>query len=72
MPESAIGKAMTDLELMHAAMEGPFIQEGKAVLTGKAPVAVPFRICKEVTAYTAGEGKLFLSYGGYDVCHNPK
>ena len=71
VPESAIGKAMTDLELMHAAMEGPFIQEGKAVLTGKAPVAVLSEYVKEVTAYTAGEGKLFLSYGGYDVCHNP-
>lgn len=53
-----------------AVLEG--IESGIAVLTGRAPVSVLQEYTKEVTAYTKGSGKLFLSYGGYDVCHNAK
>ena len=72
VPEQFTGRAMTDLKMRHASMEGPKLEEGMAVLVGKAPVASLQEYVKEVTAYTKGNGKLFLSYGGYDVCSNPE
>lgn len=66
VPEGFIGRAMTDLE--GAVLEG--IESQIAVLTGRAPVSVLQEYTKEVTAYTKGNGRLSLSYGGYDVCHN--
>ncbi len=72
VPEGTVGRAMTDIEMRRGTMEGPEIQNGTAVLTGKAPVALFCEYAKEVAAYTKGSGKLFLSYGGYDVCHNPE
>ncbi len=70
VPESSIGRAMTDLERMHAVFETPELQNGTAVLTGSAPVALIQDYPKEVTAYTRGEGKLFCSQQGYGICHN--
>lgn len=46
------------------------IENGTAVLTGRAPVSVLQEYGKEVTAYTKGEGRLSFCYGGYDLCHN--
>lgn len=70
VPEGSIGRAMTDLERMHAAFEAPELQNGTAVLTGSAPVALIQDYPKEVTAYTRGEGKMFCSLQGYGICHN--
>lgn len=70
VPEGSIGRAMTDLERMHAAFEVPELQNGTAVLTGSAPVALIQDYPKEVTAYTRGEGKMFCSLQGYGICHN--
>ena len=70
VPESNIGRAMTDLERMHGTFETPEIQNGQAILTGSVPVALMQDYQKEVTAYTRGEGKLFCSIQGYGVCHN--
>lgn len=70
VPESNIGRAMTDLERMHGTFETPEIQNGQAIITGSVPVALMQDYQKEVTAYTRGEGKLFCSIQGYGVCHN--
>lgn len=72
VPEAFLGHAMTDLQLRHGSMERPAIRDGIAVITGKAPVSVMQEYAKELAAYTRGSGRLFLSYGGYDICHNPK
>ncbi|MBO5372940.1 MAG: TetM/TetW/TetO/TetS family tetracycline resistance ribosomal protection protein [Lachnospiraceae bacterium] len=70
IPENMVGRAMMDIEKMHGTMEGPMHEEGTAVLKGRAPVAAMQEYAREVTAYTRGEGRLFLSYGGYFPCHN--
>lgn len=70
LPETAVGRAMTDIEKMKGTIEGPQNNGGYCVLTGKAPVSLMQEYAREVTAYTKGEGKLSLSYGGYDLCHN--
>ncbi|MBO5302765.1 MAG: TetM/TetW/TetO/TetS family tetracycline resistance ribosomal protection protein [Lachnospiraceae bacterium] len=70
IPENMVGRAMTDIEKMQGTMEGPFHNEECTVLKGLAPVATMQEYAREVTAYTRGEGHLFLSYGGYYPCHN--
>lgn len=72
LPEGSIGRAMTDLERMYASFQPPELQNGQAVLTGSAPVALLQDYQKEVTAYTRGEGKLSCSLQGYGICHNPE
>lgn len=70
VPEGSIGRAMTDLERMCGRFETPQIQDGQAVLIGKAPVALLQDYQKEVTAYTKGEGRIFCNISGYGPCHN--
>ena len=70
VPEGSIGRAMTDLERMCGRFETPQIQDGQAVLIGKAPVALLQDYQKEVTAYTKGEGRILCNISGYGPCHN--
>ena len=70
VPESAIGRAMTDIEKMAGSFELPETENGMAVLTGKAPVATMRDYHKEVIAYTKGCGRLFCTLRGYEPCHN--
>lgn len=70
VPESAVGRAMTDLD----KMQGTFSMEnhgaGVAVLTGMAPMILLQDYQKEVLAYTRGEGKIYYNMKGYYPCHN--
>ncbi len=70
IPQNMVGRAMTELDQMHGSFEGPFTEGDMAVLTGSAPVACMRNYQKEVTAYTKGCGRLFLSLKGYGLCHN--
>lgn len=70
VPQNMVGRAMTELDQMHGSFEGPFTEGDMAVLTGSAPAACMRNYQKEVTAYTKGCGRLFLTLKGYDVCHN--
>lgn len=72
VPEEFVGRAMTDMEARCASMEGPSIEGGMATLSGKAPAALLWEYAKDVAAYAKGNGRLSLSYGGHDVCHNPE
>ena len=40
------------------------------MLTGSAPVANMRDYAAEVAAYTRGQGRLFCTLKGYEVCHN--
>lgn len=71
LPQSYLGRAMTDVERMSGQCAPPELNEGKAVLTGRAPVVTMRNYQKEVNAYTRGEGHLTLFSDGYDICHNP-
>ena len=39
IPDKMVGRAMTDLERRFAVFEGPVLEEGQAILTGRAPVS---------------------------------
>ncbi len=69
LPTEAVGRAMTELQQMGAAMEGPEpLADGRSVLSGTAPVAAMQGYAMRVREYTKGEGRLSLSVSGYDLC----
>jgi len=70
VPMEVVGRAMTDLGKMQGKFSDPVMQGDHAILTGTAPVVTMQEYPKEVAAYTRGEGRIFLSAGGYEVCHN--
>ena len=81
VPESAVGRAMMDIERMHGsiaydagwddvAQNDAGAKEGMRRLTGSAPVALMQNYQKEVISYTKGQGRLFTTSKGYLPCHN--
>lgn len=70
IPDKMVGRAMTDLERRFAVFEGPSLEDGMAVLTGRAPVSSLDGYQSEVTAYTSGLGHLICTLDGYGECHN--
>ncbi len=70
LPMDCIGRAMTDIGKMNGTFSEPSIQGQLAILEGTAPVATMREYPMEVVAYSRGEGKIFLSAGGYAPCHN--
>ncbi len=73
VPQTAVGRAMTDLE----RMQGKFLLEttnssdDMCTLTGNIPVATLGDYQTEVMAYTKGLGRISLQMCGYKPCHNP-
>ena len=70
VPQTMVGRAMTDLERMHGKLLPPEIEDEKAVLRGRVPVACITDYAKDVASYTGGLGELSLDPGGYEPCHN--
>ena len=70
VPEAVIGRAMTDLEKRAGTFEMAGNKDGIAVLTGTAPAATMQDYQTEVSAYTKGQGRLFMTLKGYFPCHN--
>lgn len=72
IPDTAIGKAMNDMERRHASCQVEEHENGKAVLVGKGPVVTLNGYQTEVVAYTKGLGRFTCSLTGYAPCHNTK
>ncbi len=70
LPMECVGRAMTDIGKMQGEFSDPEMQGNIAVITGTAPVATMQEYPMEVAAYTKGEGRILLSPGGYEPCHN--
>ena len=70
IPQSCVGRAMTDLDQMGAQFDPPESLGDLAVLTGSAPVAAMEEYPQTVTAYTRGLGRFSCSLRGYAPCQN--
>lgn len=81
LPESVVGRAMTDIERMHGTLDydagweqsglgADAGENGLRRLTGSAPVATMRNYQKEVISYTKGQGRLSLTNKGYLPCHD--
>ncbi|MCR5835441.1 MAG: NYN domain-containing protein [Lachnospiraceae bacterium] len=71
IPAEMIGRAMSDVERMSGTFNPPEIDNDNATITGRCPVSTMHEYYLEVVSYTKGLGKLFCTFGGYDLCHNP-
>lgn len=73
LPQSGMGKAMTDMENRHASVSIDKMgtsDEDVCVLKGKGPVSTLWDYAKDIWAYTKGKGTMSLEYAGYGDCHN--
>lgn len=70
VPSAQIGRAISDVKARFGTFSAPEMKGAFSVLSGKAPVSTLDGYAKEVAVYTSGEGRLFLTFGGYDECHN--
>ena len=72
LPTSCLGRAMTDLERMHAVIKSTeHADDGThATIYGTAPVACLHAYPAAVQAFTRGQGRISLSFHGYAPCHN--
>ena len=70
VPQTNVGRAMTDLDQMGARFDPPETIGDFAVLTGSAPVAAMEDYPQTVTAYTRGLGRFSCSLKGYEPCKN--
>lgn len=71
VPTEQIGRAISDVRLMHGVFEGPETEGEFSVIHGTAPVSLMGDYAAEVAAYTRGRGRLSLEAGGYAVCYDP-
>lgn len=70
LPTGSVGRAMADLQKMHATFQPPITDGEFSTITGMAPVATMRDYSIDLTAYTKGRGKLFCTLKGYEPCHN--
>ncbi|MBR1758251.1 MAG: TetM/TetW/TetO/TetS family tetracycline resistance ribosomal protection protein [Lachnospiraceae bacterium] len=70
IPEENLGRAMNDLTRMGGQFGAPYQEHGRAMLAGTVPVASLGDYQADVTAYSHGTGKLFVTLKGYAPCHN--
>ena len=70
IPSGMLGRAMTDIQKMQGNFQAPLQEGDTCILKGRAPVADMRDYQSQVTAYTRGEGRLFLSLSGYEPCRD--
>ena len=70
VPNENIGRAMSDIQARYGTFDLPVTEGESSVLCGKAPVATMKDYGAVVLAYTKGNGKLFCTPAGYELCHN--
>lgn len=70
IPNENVGRAMSDIQLMHGIFNPPELDGEMSVLTGSAPVSAMCDYAGTVRQYTRGVGKLSCTLKGYEPCHN--
>ena len=70
IPNENVGRAMSDIQLMHGTFNPPELDGEMSVLTGSAPVSAMCDYAGTVRQYTRGVGKLSCTLKGYEPCHN--
>jgi small GTP-binding protein len=70
VPRDNLGRLMNDITSMQGTSSAPEINEHTAILEGRCPVATMRSYAQELRAYTRGEGRIALSVGPYQPCHN--
>ncbi|MCQ2597768.1 MAG: TetM/TetW/TetO/TetS family tetracycline resistance ribosomal protection protein [Treponema sp.] len=72
IPETCVGRFMTDLDKMQGTCSLEEASEGFSVLRGKVPVSEMKSYMNDLRAYSKGQGTLSMTVSGYEECHNQK
>lgn len=72
VPASLIGRALSDMERMHARFEPPRTEGERSILCGFVPASTVQGYPTELAAYSGGRGQLSCTLSGYEPCHNAK
>lgn len=70
LPSVNLGRAMAELQARFAEFEILSNENDIAVLSGRGPVSELHGYARELTAYTAGKGRMSCVSDGYEPCHN--
>ena len=70
LPQTAVGRAMSDIQKKGGRFDPPVSDGERAVLSGIVPAAQMYGYQTELMAYTGGQGRLFTSLKGYEPCQN--
>ena len=70
VPAEHMGRAISDIRMMHGAFDAPDGAGAAVVIKGKAPVTEMNGYAAVVAAYTSGRGRLLCAPAGYFDCHN--
>ena len=70
VPSGQIGRAITDIRSMGGRFDDPVTQGTFAQLTGVVPAAELRDYPAQVASYTQGQGRLQITFHGYDACHD--
>ncbi len=72
LPAENVGRAMTDISMMHGMCRPAEFRGEEAVLEGKVPASELGDYAAKVAGYTGGRGRLSVSWKGYEPCHNAR
>ncbi len=70
VPVNNAGRLMTDISNMGGSFDSPYTEGNICTLKGRAPAKALRMYQRELIGYTAGSGKMALSFSGYDICKN--
>ncbi len=70
VPKENVGRAMTDLDQFGATFSLPETRGNLTKISGKVAAASIRNYSRELLAYTHGEGKISVVFGGYGPCHD--
>lgn len=70
VPNDNVGRAMSDIGIMHGSFNPPEAKAETTIITGIAPVATMHDYANTVRQYTHGLGRLTCTLKGYEPCHN--
>ena len=72
VPTANVGKALTDLDQMHAEFSAPELNPDNdfSIISGRGPVAALKDYPAEIASYTKGLGSISFLPDGYGECHN--
>lgn len=70
VPAQRLGRALSDLQRMHARFSVPSGATDEAVVEGEVAASEVGDYALEVAAYTAGNGRFAVEFLGYEPCHD--
>lgn len=65
-----MNRLLSDITKRKGSYHNPGIEMGMCKISGRGPAATFLDYYEEFLALTKGRGRLHLTYGGYDQCHN--